>query len=89
METKQTIHSTEQAANAERLAFENRSNVKGLHTGNTTSYTYTIKHPTLNKWANRWNVSGKYWDEVQAYLNPNQINNLVDIDQDWFPSDII
>ena len=81
METKQIIHNTKQSADAEMLALESR--VKHLHSAGTSAYSYVIKHPTLNKWAVRYNTIGKYWEEIEAYLNPNQISNLVDITPDW------
>ena len=81
METKQIIHTSEASADAEILALEVR--VNHLHKGNTTVYTYVIKHPILNKWAVRYNTSGEYWDIIEPYLNPNQINNLVEISADW------
>ena len=86
MITKQIIHNSLGSANAEILALEMR--VKHLHKGNTNNYTYVIKHPTLNKWAVRYNTSGEYWDIIEPYLNPNQISNLVDIAEDWKNTDI-
>lgn len=46
---KAIIFNTE--ADAESLVREINSVFKGLFRGVTKSYTYYIKHPTLNKWA--------------------------------------
>jgi len=86
METKQIIHNSLGAAEAEVIALE--AKLKHLHVGNTSAYTYVIKHPTLNKWAVRYNTSGKYWSIVEEHLNPNQIDNLVDITNDWKAEEI-
>jgi len=81
METKQIIHNSLGSAEAEITSLE--AKLKHLHVGNTTAYTYVIKHPTQNKWAVRYNTSGKYWSIVEAHLNPTQISNLIDISEDW------
>jgi len=86
METKQIIHTSKASAEAEILALEMR--VKHLHKGNTKNYTYVIKHPILNKWAVRYNIGGEYWDIIEPYLNPNQINNLVEISADWVSNEL-
>jgi hypothetical protein len=78
---KQIIHNSEAAANAELIALE--AKLKHLHTGYTKNYNNVVKHPTLNKWATRYITEGKYWDIVEAHLNPTQIGNLVDISEDW------
>lgn len=82
MITKQIIHNSAGSAQAEITSLE--AKLKHLHTKGTLDYTYYIKHPTKNKWAVRYNMSGKYWTLVEAHLNPNQIANLVDITDDWF-----
>lgn len=57
METKQIIHNSEGSAQAEITSLE--AKLKHLHDEGTTAYTYYIKHPTQNKWAVRYNLSGK------------------------------
>jgi hypothetical protein len=81
MVTKQIIHNSEGSAQAEITSLE--AKVNHLCIDGTLNYTYYIKHPTDNKWAVRYNMSGKFWDIVESHLNPNQINNLVDITNDW------
>lgn len=78
---KQIIHNSEGAANAELIALE--AKLKHLHIGNTKQYNEVVKHPTQNKWATRYITSGRYWEIVEAHLNPTQIGNLVDITEDW------
>ena len=86
MTTKQIIHNSKGSAEAEIISLE--AKLKHLHVGNTSAYTYVIKHPTQNKWAVRYNTSGKYWTLVEEHLNPNQLGNLVDITEDWINTEI-
>jgi hypothetical protein len=79
--TKQIIHNSEGSAQAEIISLE--AKLKHLHSGVTTNYNYYIKHPTDNKWAVRYNTSGKYWNIVEEHLNPHQLNLLVEITNDW------
>ena len=88
METKQTIHNTLQSANAFLNAFENRADVKELHDSGTNKYSYVVKHPTENKWAIRWNTSGKYWNVSQSHMSDNSPMALVDITEDWKNTEI-
>lgn len=87
MNTKQIIHNSEGSAQAEIISLE--AKLKHLHSEGTTAYTYYVKHPTQNKWAVRYNTSGKYWTLVEEHLNPHQLGNLVEITKEWVNTDLI
>ena len=83
MITKITIHNTEQACDNERVAFNNRPDVKARHGEGTTSYTdRSYKHPTKNLWCNHWAMLPDYWDLVTDFFNPNA-DKLKPFTDDW------
>lgn len=89
MITKQIIHNSQGAAEAEMTSLLAKVK-KDLKTG-VMFYNNVVKHPTLNKWASRYLVTDEtdsqylqdLWQLVFDHLNPNQINNLVLITEDW------
>ena len=82
MNTKQIVYNSKGAANAVLISLE--AQLKHLHTGYTTEYSYVIKHPTEDKkWAVRFNMSGIYWELVEDHLNPHQLGELEEITEDW------
>ena len=93
MITKQIIHNSKGAAEAEMISL--LAKVKhDLKTG-SRFYNDVVKHPTLNKWATRYLIPSEndsqylkdLWTLVYDHLNPNQINNLVDVSADWYTNE--
>ena len=80
---KGIIYQNQDQANTLKLRLKNK--VKHLFKGATTEYSYTITHPTSGKVAVIIEEKGFYWDEIYKELNPNDINNLVELGADWFP----
>lgn len=80
MHTKQTIHDIE--ANATEQLNEVEAVVSHLHNEGTTQYSYVVKHPELEQWAVRYNMSGKYWEEVEQYITTLS-TPLLEIEDDW------
>jgi hypothetical protein len=90
MITKQIIHNSQGAAEAEVIAL--LAKVKHKLKSGTEFYNDVVKHPTLNKWATRYLIPSEndsqdlkdLWALVYDHLNPNQINNLVLVTEDWY-----
>lgn len=95
MITKQIIHNSEGAAEAEIISL--KAKVKHVFNSSTLEYHNVVKHPTQNKWATRYMIPEagddlairESWKIVEAHLNPTQIGNLVEITEDWKTEDIL
>jgi hypothetical protein len=74
-------------AQADTLKLRLKNKVKHLFKGVTNEYTYTIEHPTNSNVAVVIEESGKYWDDIYAELNPNDINLIETLTEDWFPQE--
>jgi len=68
---------------AETLALRLTNKVKGDLTGNTTDYVKPIQNPITSEWAVEVIRKGKYWDKIYTELNPNDINNIIELDSTW------
>ena len=79
---KGIIYNNQEQADTLKLRLRNK--VKGLFKGNTNEYTYTITHPTSGKVAVIIEENGSFWNDIFDELNPNDINNLVELDNTWF-----
>jgi hypothetical protein len=79
---KGIIYNNQEQADTLKLRLRNR--VKGLFKGVTNEYTYTITHPTSGKVAVIIDENGPMWNDIFDELNPNDINNLVELGADWF-----
>lgn len=73
-------------AQADTLKLRLKNKVKHLFTGKTTDYTYTITHPTTGDVAVIIEEKGTFWDLIYEDLNPNDIDNLIELDSSWFPN---
>ena len=93
MITKQIIHPSLAAAEAEVITL--KAKIKHLFNAETLEYNDIAKHPTENKWATRYIIPEagdplnvrEMWKIIKTYLNPNQIDKLVDITADWKNTD--
>ena len=71
-------------AQADTLKLRLKNKVKHLFKGATSEYTYTIIHPTSGDVAVIIEENGIFWNDIFEDLNPNDINNLVELDGSWF-----
>lgn len=84
---KGIVYNNQAQANTLKLRLRNR--VKHLFKGAELEWTFTITHPTTGDVAVIINEDAKYLDEVYEELNPNERNNIVELDPSWFPQNEI
>lgn len=76
------VYNNQEQADTLKLRLKNR--VKHLFEGVTNEYTHTVTHPTNRKVAVIIEESGVFWSEIEAELNPNDINSIETLTSDWF-----
>lgn len=72
-------------AEALLLRLNNRLSDKNLFKGVTNSWTFIKEHPTQSKFGVVIDRTAPNWDEIEAEITPNEINNIVTMGADWHP----